>query len=182
MSHSPEIVTARLLLREVHVEDAPDVFTYVSNPNVLRYTTGTTPREISETETWIRTQTRLPDGEYAWSIRLKERSKVIGHIAFSVKDRTTGTVDYSLSEEYWNRGIMTEAVGNVLDWAFGSMPALDRVSSSAMTENPASTRVQQKCYMNLLRLVREKWSKFDKPVELAICAITREKWGQKTGS
>ena len=30
--------------------------------------------------------------------------------------------------------------------------------------------------MKLLRLEQETWAKFDHPVELAVCAITREEW------
>ena len=170
---APEINTSRLLLRSVQMEDAADIFAYVKNPNVLRYTTGTTPREFAETEAFVRGLVDKPDGALAWAIRLKDVATVIGVIEFGTHDGITASVDYALAEPYWNRGIMSEAVGAILDWAFRTHPTLMTVSSTA---NPASTRVQQKCGMRLVKVTHETWAKLDHPVELAMCAITSAEW------
>ncbi len=176
MEKTTHIETGRLVLKAVRLEDAADIYTYVRNPNVLRYTTGTTPRGFAETEAFVRGLANKANGAFAWAIRHKGHSEVVGVVEFGVKDGCTGSVDYALSEEYWNHGIITEAVCAVLDWAFGTLPKLKSVSSSAMTANPASTRVQQKCGMQLVRHEKAKWEKFDEPVELAVCGITREEW------
>ena len=177
MNKTPQIETSRLMLKAVRIEDAADIYTYVQNPNVLRYTTGTTPREFAETEDFVRGLANKPDGASAWAIRRKGYSGVIGVVEFGTHDNNTrGSVDYALSEEYWNQGVMTEAVRAVLDWAFQTFPGLDSVSSSAMTANPASTRVQEKCGMQIVRREHRKWDKFDEPVEMAFCSITREEW------
>ena len=173
MKETPEIKTRRLLLKAVRLKDAEDIFNYAKNPNVLRYTTGTTPRELSETEIFVSKQVKESSGSFIWAIRLKDHPKVIGEIEFDITD---GTVDYALSEQYWNQGIMTEAARAVINWAFSNNPKLDRISSSAMTANPASIRVQQKCGMRILRNTKQSWDKFDEPVELAICVITRNEW------
>ena len=176
MKETPEIKTRRLLLKAVRLEDAEDIFAYAKNPNVLRYTTGTTPRELAETEAFVRGLVKEPSGGFAWAIRLKDRPEVIGVVEFDIRDGTRGSIDYALSEQYWNQGIMTEAVRAVFSWAFRNHPTLDCVSSSAMTANPASTRVQQKCGMKLLRYERQSWAKFDEPVELVVCTISRKEW------
>lgn len=179
MKEVPVIETKRLMLKAVMLEDAEDIFAYVKNPNVLRYTQATTPHEPSETEAYVRglvEKSKESSGAFAWAIRLKDRPVVIGVVEFNINNDTSGSVDYALSEEYWNQGIMTETVRLVLRWAFRNHPLLDCVSSSAMTANPASTRVQQKCGMKFLRYERPSWSKFDDPVELKICAISRKEW------
>jgi [ribosomal protein S5]-alanine N-acetyltransferase len=176
MKVTPEITTNRLALRPVRMEDAPEIFAYVKNPNVLRYTTGTTPRELAETEAFVRRLVDKPEGAFAWAIRLKTHPEAIGVIEFGVGDGVTGSVDYALSESYWNQGIMTEAVRVILGWAFRTHASLKTVSSAALKANPASTRVQLKCGMKLLRVEQETWNKFDHPVELAVCAISREEW------
>jgi RimJ/RimL family protein N-acetyltransferase len=61
-----------------------------------------------------------------------------------------GSVDYAMSEDFWNQGIMTV--------------------------NPASTRVQEKGGMTLVRREQCKWEKFEEPVDLVVCMITREEW------
>lgn len=177
MQESPQIETTGLVLKAVRTEDAADIHAYALNPNVLRYTTGITPGSLSETEAFVRGLANKPDGAFAWAIRCKNHSRVIGVVEFGTQDHgTKGSVDYALSEEYWNQGIMTQAVQAVLAWAFRTFPDLAAVSSSAMTANPASTRVQQKCGMSFVRHDRCKWDKFEEPVELAVCVITREQW------
>lgn len=179
---TPQIETSRLALKVVRIDDAADIYAYVRNPNVLRYTTGTTPREFAETEVFVRGLVDKPAGVFAWAIRRKVHSAVIGVVEFGTEDNgARGSVDYALSEEYWNQGIMTEAVRAVLDWAFQTLPGLNSVSSSAMTENPASTRVQEKCGMQFVRHEHRKLEKFAKPVEQAVCMVTREEWISKVG-
>jgi len=178
MNSLPTIDTCRLTLKAVQIQDAEDIYAYVRNPNVLRYTTGTTPREFAETETFVRGLANKPEGAYAWAIRKKEHpTTVIGVIEFGTNDGgTKGSVDYAMSEAFWNQGIMTEAVRAVLDWAFHTLPDLNNISSSAMILNPASTRVQEKCGMKLMRHEKHTWKKFPEPVELAVCMVTREEW------
>jgi len=57
--------------------------------------------------------------------------------------RHTATVGYWLGEEFWGRGIMTEAVIVVTDFCFENFP-LRRISAEAFANNPASARVLEK--------------------------------------
>ena len=57
--------------------------------------------------------------------------------------RYTATVAYWLGEEFWGRGIMTEAVTTVTDFCFENFP-LRRISAEVFANNPASARVLEK--------------------------------------
>ena len=57
--------------------------------------------------------------------------------------RHTATVGYWLGEEFWGRGIMTEAVTAVIDLCFENFP-LRRISAEVFANNPASARVLEK--------------------------------------
>jgi RimJ/RimL family protein N-acetyltransferase len=57
--------------------------------------------------------------------------------------RHTATVGYWLGEEFWGRGIMTEAVTAVTDFCFNNFP-LRRISAEVFANNPASARVLEK--------------------------------------
>lgn len=173
---TPEIETARLDLKAVQIEDATDIYNYVRNPNVLRYTTGTPPKAFAETEAFVQGLVDSPAGQYAWSIRIHNQANVIGVIEFGIHDQIVGSVDYALAEPQWGQGIMTEVVRAVLNWGFDAHPDLETITSAAMTANPASTRVQQKCGMKVDRVEFQKWAKFDEPVELAYCSISRTEW------
>jgi RimJ/RimL family protein N-acetyltransferase len=57
--------------------------------------------------------------------------------------RRTATVGYWLGEEFWGRGIMTEAVTAVTNFCFKNFP-LRRISAEVFANNPASARVLEK--------------------------------------
>ena len=57
--------------------------------------------------------------------------------------RYTATVGYWLGEQFWGRGIMTEAATAVTDFCFDNFP-LRRISAEVFPNNPASARVLQK--------------------------------------
>lgn len=50
---------------------------------------------------------------------------------------------YWLGEQFWGRGIMTEAVAAVTDFCFENFP-LRRISAEVFANNPASARVLEK--------------------------------------
>ena len=57
--------------------------------------------------------------------------------------RQTATVGYWLGEQFWGRGIMTEAVTAVTYFCFDNFP-LRRISAEVFANNPASARVLEK--------------------------------------
>ena len=57
--------------------------------------------------------------------------------------RHTATMGYWLGEEFWRRGIMTEAVTAVTDFCFENF-SLRRISAEVFANNPASARVLEK--------------------------------------
>ena len=48
-----------------------------------------------------------------------------------------------MGEEFWGRGIMTEAVTALTDFCFGNF-SLRRISAEVFANNPASARVLEK--------------------------------------
>lgn len=174
--NTPLIRTKRLWLDSVSLDDVADIFEYAKNPNMLRYTTAKPPQQISETEDYVKGLLDAPDGSYAWALRLAQGGSVIGIVELGQYDGSCASVDYGLSEEFWNQGLMTEAVQAIVNWGFCHIAELETVTSGAMTANPASTSVQQKCGMTVQSVELQNWAKFDQPVEVAICSITREAW------
>lgn len=57
--------------------------------------------------------------------------------------RYTATVGYWLAEEFWGRGVMTEALIAVTDFCFDNFP-LRRISTEVFANNPGSARVLEK--------------------------------------
>ena len=86
---------------------------------------------------------------YKWAICLKENPyHVIGDISVVDLDETVNAceVGYILSQDYWGKGLMTEALKAVLIYLLQDAD-FNRVTAKFVTANPASGRVMAKAGM-----------------------------------
>lgn len=106
--------TERLILRDWRETDLADLYGFLSNPNV------TIPDGSSPCETPAeckRVLDYLIEKKQSYAIEWKENGKVIGNISLNrdVKGNDFArNLGYCLAEEYWNRGMMTEALTAVI--------------------------------------------------------------------
>jgi len=152
----PEIIeTERLLLRPPVVADAAAVFNaYARDPEVTRYLIWKPHRHIQETEHFLAgcvtgwaDNTRFP-----WVITLKGSGELIG----MVEIRTGGfkaDVGYVLSRQYWGKGVMTESLRPIVEWALGQ-EEIYRVWALCDADNQASARVLEKVGMQREGILR----------------------------
>ena len=87
---------------------------------------------------------RMQEPECAFAIQYG--GEAIGGVGFLIgRDiaRMTAEMGYWLSEEFWGRGIATQAVTAMSDWAFDNY-SLSRVFATAFAHNAASIRVLEK--------------------------------------
>lgn len=145
------IETDRLLLRNWTKDDLDDFFEYASVPGVGERA-GWKPHENKEKSLEI--LTHFIEGKHTFAICYKENNKVIGSLGiekygleeqlsefFDYKGRSIG---YVLSKDYWNKGLMTEAVKAVIDYLFNTLD-YDFLLCGHFDHNLASKRVQEKC-------------------------------------
>ena len=80
------------------------------------------------------------------AIELRETGRVVGTIGFVWIDdeHNCAEIGYSLAQEYWGRGLMTEALRAMLEFAFVRLH-LNRVEAMFDVRNRASGRVMEKC-------------------------------------
>ena len=115
------IETRRLVLRRFTLSDAEPMYrNWASDPEVTRYLLW--PAHESEEETkgilkgWIAAYEK-PE-KYEWCIELKEIGEAIGSIGVvAVNEKVQSMeVGYCLSCDYWNKGIMSEALEAVVEY------------------------------------------------------------------
>ena len=88
---------------------------------------------------------RKPSPDFDWGIVLKETNKVVGMIAiFDIQNSRMGDIGYRVNPEYWNMGITTEALKEVIRFIFENTE-LDRLNGRVDVRNIASNRVMEKC-------------------------------------
>lgn len=146
-----KIETDRLILRKFKLEDAKDMFdSYCSKDIVTKYLRWLPHKSVEDTSKYLK-EFVLPrykqDYSYCWAIEFKETGKVIGcvdifKIDLSTKKCTFGCV---LSDEFWGKGIMTEAAKKVFDFIFEE--GFIRIQSHHQIDNIASGKLLQKLGM-----------------------------------
>lgn len=81
-------------------------------------------------------------GDYYWYIYANQ--KLVGEIVlWEQRSRTTYDVCFCVDPDYWNRGIATEALKQVVDYAFNVM-RIHKLLGDNDSVNPASGRVLEK--------------------------------------
>ncbi|MEK7015986.1 GNAT family N-acetyltransferase [Bacillus sp. FSL R9-9410] len=88
----------------------------------------------------------LPWG--AWYVIRKEDDIVLGDIGFKGKPNEEHTVEigYGFIEKYWNKGYATEAVSELMKWAFQT-GEVETIIAETLRDNYSSIRVLKKLYM-----------------------------------
>ena len=172
----PDIETDRLLLRKLTIRDATAMYEYMQRPNVAQYVLWEAHTSISDTRAYIRymlRKYRLGDPA-SWGIAWKPTGNIIGTIGYMWHNVEHSSVElgYSLNDEYWNAGIMTEALHAVIDYTF-RQKRINRIEAQHETRNPASGRVMQKCGMQREGTLRARLCNKGEYVDVDLYAILR---------
>jgi ribosomal-protein-alanine N-acetyltransferase len=176
---NPTLETERLILRKLTMDDAEDIFAYASDPEVTAYMLWDTHATIDDSKNFIRfTLDRYEKDEAGeWGIILKETGRLIGCAGFvrtDMKNRRT-EIGYVLGKPYWGKGIVPEAAGRMLKFAFEDM-GLNRIECYHLLPNEKSGRVMQKLGMTYEGTAREKVLVKGRFWDVKQYAILKEDW------
>jgi ribosomal-protein-alanine N-acetyltransferase len=159
----PSMKTDRLILREIHMGDAKDMYEYAKLPNVGPMA-GWEPHEsladsINVIDMFHRQKEKGALG--VWSIILKESEKMIGTIELhGYRPNHKAELGYVISSEHWGKGITVEAGRAVLKYAFEILQ-LKRVDCNAFTINKQSVRVCEKLGLFLIGIKKKAYMRYD---------------------
>ncbi len=141
----PELITERLLLRQVNISDAPEFFFLRSDAAVLKYVAKEPAKSIEEVKTFIKTINQsIKQGEaLLWVIALRTNpGSIIGSIGYwhIQPENYRSEIGYVLHPEFWKKGIMTEVMQKVLEYGFQKMK-LHSIEAKIDPDNKASAKV-----------------------------------------
>ncbi len=106
------IKTKRLLIRPIKIEDASDMYEYAKNPIIGKMAGWKAHQDLKETISIIEMLIRI---EETYSIVYE--NKMIGTIGLTTKPEEV-VIGYALSQDYWNKGIMHEALKATIIYLF----------------------------------------------------------------
>jgi ribosomal-protein-alanine N-acetyltransferase len=170
----PSLETPRLVLRELVPADVEAVFRMQSDPEVTRYFGRDPDRTPADTEKRL---TLVFDGvrdvtAIRWGITFRGSSELLGTVGFWRwnKPHQWAETGYELAAAHWGKGVMTEALGAALGFAFGVME-LHRVEAQLDPANRGSSRVLEKLGFAREALLRENWFYDGKFTDTAIYGL-----------
>lgn len=172
-----ELETERLILRPFTEEDADSLYEYARDPRV-GCPAGWKPHEsLEESREIIRTVFSAPG---VFAVALKESGKAVGSAGFTGRHRKEAAgpddeIGYSLNPAYWGRGLIPEAVRELLRYGFEEL-GLNTIWCEHYDGNQKSRRVIRKCGFQF-RFLRMQEVPDLGETRLALCySMTRRAW------
>ena len=176
MEPYPELRTARLILREFSLEDAPEVQRLVGEWEVARpLLIVPHPYEDGMAQEWIATHRPAYEaGErVTWAVALREEGALVGSITLHLHPlHDNAELGFWIGKPYWGLGYATEAAEEVVRYGFEDL-ALNRIHAQHFGSNPASGRVMRKVGMSLEGVRPEhlkKWETYEDRVDYGLLA------------
>lgn len=175
----PIIETKRLILRKFSKKDLNDLYEYASDNKVTQYLSWNTYKNIDMATEYIEhIIEKYTKNEIApWGIEWKENSKLVGSIDFVQYDKKnfSAEIGYVLNRDYWNKGIMTEALKEIIRFGFENMNLI-RIETKLNALNIQSERVMQKNGLKYEGTLRKKEFLKDKFIDIKYYSILRDEY------
>ena len=143
----PVLETDRLILRQLTLEDTKAIFGLRTNKEINTFITRNIPNNLSETRAFIdmiSTLVEKNDGIF-WVIEAKQSNYLIGTIGlrhFEIADNYA-EVGYELHPDFQERGFMSEALKEVLNFGFHNLQ-LKTIEAFTHKNNIASIALLEK--------------------------------------
>lgn len=143
----PELETERLILRRIKKKDVKEIFSIYSNEEVMKHFGCKPYKSIDEAKAnFKRIKKAFINREgIRWGITIKEKDKLIGSAGIwrLLKEHMRGEIGYELSNVYWKKGIMTEALSEIIKFGFSKMN-LHTIEANLDPANIASVKLLEK--------------------------------------
>jgi ribosomal-protein-alanine N-acetyltransferase len=144
----PTLRSQRLILRGYEARDTEEVFRYASDPEVTPFMAWSRHRSLEDTQQFLDhfVARHYQNRELDYALCLHEAPlSVIGGLGvyWRSKEHRVMELGYVLSKQYWGQGLMPEACGRLLRYAFETTP-VHRIYAPILSPNNKSRRAAEK--------------------------------------
>ncbi len=172
--------TERLILRPWRMEDAEDMYAYASTSKVGPMA-GWKPHDSLDESKKILAM--FIEEDDTWALELKETHRVIGSVGLHDSKRAELSYDreigYVISEDYWGKGIVVEAVKAVMAYAFSELQ-MNTLLVAHFSFNNQSKRVIEKLGFEYVMHLEAAYKRYDGVVlDDEVYTMTREQYGSR---
>jgi ribosomal-protein-alanine N-acetyltransferase len=134
----PQLETRQLVLREIKLSDAKDIFRFMSDEDTVKNNLIAPHKQIAETDKLIKFLKKHYDkrNDIRWGITIKGSDTIVGTIGYFnfLAQEFQAEIGVLLDKQYWRGGIMTEALVAVVSFGFKNM-AFNRINVFIWPDN-----------------------------------------------
>ncbi len=178
----PTLETERLILRKLLYSDKNDIFSYAQNPKVAQHVLWDAHQSNFDTLEFLNIVYEAYNKNNAapWGIQLKNEDKIIGTSGFVSwdKEKKEAEIGFALAEEYWNKGIITEANIEIIKFGFEKMK-LNKIVSRCKPENIGSYKVLEKCGFTFDGVIEKQIIIKEKPEDMKVYSYISDNYFNK---
>lgn len=139
------LITARLSLRPIAITDTAEIFQkWSQHPDVAKYMSWPMSKTVADTQQFVdyAVGAWVTGVEFTWVIAWREAPGLIGSCGLRVRENDAD-FGYLLLPEFWGQGLITEAMGPIIDWCC-AQAQIQKIWATHHVDNPASGRVMAK--------------------------------------
>lgn len=175
----PTIPAGRVTLRPLEDRDVPSLYAVFSDEQVMRYWSTPPMRDIAEAQALldeIRT-TFLQRSLFQWGVARTGDDRVVGTCTlFNLDARNRrAEIGYALARDCWGQGLMSEALGALVAYAFGPLD-LTRLEADVDPRNAPSIRIVERLGFVREGLLRERWHVGGETQDSVFLGLLRREW------
>jgi RimJ/RimL family protein N-acetyltransferase len=156
-------------LREWQLSDATSLAENINNAHVWDNLRDALPKPYSEANGKEFIEMVLSQPKPATSLAIEVDGKAIGSIGITPRtdvERITAEIGYFVGENYWNKGITTEAIKQMVAYAFANFPDLRKIYATPFDFNTASHKVLEKAGFEREAILKQAAIKNGKIVDM----------------
>ena len=163
-------------LREWRLSDAASLAENANNINIWNNLRDALPHPYSEEDGEEYIQKAISQPKPATLLAIVVDEKAVGSIGITLHtdvERITAELGYFIGERYWNRGIMTEAVKQMVAYSFANFP-LQKIYATPFDFNVASHKVLQKAGFGREAILKQAAIKNGKIIDLHYYSLIKK--------
>lgn len=179
MSETPILITERLRLRPMTVDDAEAMFPTLSDAELMTWWSSAPHTSVEETRAYFEPRVDR-DGWRCWAITQSSNDTAIGWVAAGEKRQGgVSEIGYILARAHWGTGIAREAVSAVIDRLFAE--GQRRVFADTDPDNTASIALLERLGFQREGLLRAEWETHIGVRDSVILGLLKHEWRSARG-
>ena len=173
-----ELRGTRCVVRRWRTGDAEALVRQANNLSVARHLRDRFPHPYTPADAKVFLSSIGSDGHIPENLAIEVAGEAAGGVGFSRGqdvERFSAEIGYWLGEQYWGRGIATEALMLLTNWLFDQHNLL-RLFALPFADNVASARVLEKAGYTREALLRSSCVKYGTPRDQLLYARVNADW------